>query len=89
MEIEESGRLIDVYNRIGNTMAITSEGIGDGLSRSANALAQANNTLEESVALISATNKTLQNPEVAGRGWRTISMRIRCKFMLKYTEMCV
>ena len=89
MGIEESGRLIDVYNRIGNTMAITSEGIGVGLARSANALAQANNTLEESVALISATNKTLQNPEVAGRGWRTISMRIRGKFMLKYTEMCV
>ena len=77
LEIDESGRLIDVFNRIGNTMAITSEGIGEGLARSANALAQANNSLEESVALISATNKTLQNPEVAGRGWRTISMRLR------------
>ena len=37
----------------------------------------ANNTLEETIALITAGNAVMQDPERVGNGLKTISMRIR------------
>lgn len=60
-----------------NNFAISSEGIGEALQRSAAALAQANNDLDQSIALIVAANNVVQNPEAVGTALRTVSMRIR------------
>ena len=48
--------IIDKFNEIGNNFAISSGGIGEALKRSASSLMSANNTLDESVALITAAN---------------------------------
>lgn len=69
--------IIDKFNAIGNSQPISSGGIGDALTRSASALAAANNTLDESIALITASNTVVQNPEVVGTALKTMSMRIR------------
>ena len=49
-----------------NNFAITSAGIGDALQRSASALYSAGNTIDESVALVTAANSVIQNPEQVG-----------------------
>ena len=49
-----------------NNFAITSAGIGDALQRSASALYEAGNTIDESVALVTAANSVIQNPEQVG-----------------------
>ena len=49
-----------------NNFAITSAGIGEAMQRSASALYEAGNTFEESVALITAANSVIQNPEQVG-----------------------
>ena len=63
-------------NRL-NNFAISSGGIGEALERSASALDAANNTLDESIALITAANTVVQDPEVVGTAFKTISMRMK------------
>lgn len=48
--------IIDKFNEIGNNFAISSGGIGEALERSASSLMAANNTIDESIALITAAN---------------------------------
>ena len=69
--------IVDKFNEIGNNFAISSGGIGEALERSASSLDAANNTLDESIALITAANTVVQNPEQVGTAFKTISMRIR------------
>lgn len=81
IQVDEEGRnvrkIVDLYNEVGNKYAISSEGIGSALQRSASSLASAGNTIEESVALITAANTVIQNPERVGNGLKTVAMRIR------------
>lgn len=58
--------VVDKFNEVGNNFAISSAGIGDALVRSAAALSAANNSLDESIALVTATNKVVQDPEKVG-----------------------
>ncbi len=69
--------IVDKFNEVSNNFAISSGGIGEALQRSASSLAAANNTLDESIALITAANEVTQNPEKVGNAMKTISMRIR------------
>lgn len=69
--------IIDKFNEIGNNFAISSGGIGEALERSASSLMAANNTIDESIALITSANQVVQNPESVGNALKTISMRIR------------
>ena len=50
-----------------NNEAISSAGIGDALQRSAASFNAANTSLEQSVALVTATNSVLQDPEKVGK----------------------
>ena len=72
--------IIDKFNEIGNNFAISSGGIGEALERSASSLATANGTLDESIALITAANTVVQNPEKVGKiAMPTIKMAISVK----------
>lgn len=46
--------IVDKFNEVSNNFSISSGGIGEALTRSASSLATANNTLDESIALITA-----------------------------------
>lgn len=74
---EDSMRVVDVLNEIGNNFAISSDGIATALQDSASALMAAGNNLEQSVAMVAAANKVLQDPNSVGSALRTISLRIR------------
>lgn len=69
--------IVDKFNEVGNNYAISSVGIGDALQRSAAAMAAANNTLDETIALITAANTIVQNPESVGTTLKTVSMFLR------------
>lgn len=69
--------IIDKFNEIGNKFAISSGGIGEALKRSASSLDAANNSIDESIALITAANTVVQDPDRVGNAFKTISMRIR------------
>lgn len=69
--------IIDKFNEVGNNYAISSGGIGEALERSASSMAAANNTLDETIALITAANTVVQDPDSIGTAFKTISMRIR------------
>lgn len=69
--------IIDKFNEVSNNFAISSGGIGEAMQRSASSLRAANNTIDESIALITAANTVVQDPTVIGTSFKTISMRIR------------
>jgi hypothetical protein len=64
--------IIDKFNEIGNNFAISSGGIGEALERSASSLMAANNTIDESIALITAANTVVQDPATVGKGYADI-----------------
>ena len=70
--------IIDKFNEVGNNFAISSGGIGEALTRSASSLAAANNTLDESIALITAANTVVQNPEQVGTAFKTKFLNCLC-----------
>ena len=69
--------IVDKFNEVGNNFAITSAGIGVAMQKSAAAMASANNTIDETIALITAANTIVQNPEVVGTTMKTVSMYLR------------
>jgi DNA repair exonuclease SbcCD ATPase subunit len=60
-----------------NNFAISSDGIAEGLKRSASTLVAAGNSLEQSIAMFAAGNKVAQDPEALGNALKVLSMRIR------------
>jgi TP901 family phage tail tape measure protein len=64
-------------NAIGNKYAIDSEGIADGLQNASAALKVAGNDLNETIALITATNKIYQDPSESSNMLKVASMRLR------------
>lgn len=69
--------IVDKFNEVGNKFAISSTGIGDAMQRSAAAMRAANNSLEQTIALITAANEVVQNPETVGTTLKTVSMYLR------------
>lgn len=74
---EDAMFIVDKFNEVGNNFAISSKGVGDALLRSASALAAGNNTLDESIALITAANSTVQDADKVGTTLKTVSMFLR------------
>lgn len=66
-EITDTMQIVDKFNEVGNNFAISSGGIGEALQRSASALAAANNSLDQSIALITAANTVVQDPDAVGK----------------------
>ena len=60
-----------------NNYAVSSDGIATALQDSASALMTANNSYEETVAMIAAGNRVVQDPSALGGGLRTIALRLR------------
>lgn len=58
--------IVDRFNEVGNNFAISSSGIGEALLRSAAAMHSAGNTIDETIALATAANTIVQNPETVG-----------------------
>lgn len=77
IEANDAMSIVDRFNEVGNNFAISSTGIGEAMQRSASALYEAGNTIDESIALITAANSVIQNPEQVGTALKTLSLRLR------------
>ena len=78
IEVEDvERRIMDNINRIGNTAATDNAEIVDMLTRSSAAMAVANNTLEETIALETSAVEITRSAETTGTAFKTLSMRIR------------
>lgn len=77
VEVENSMTLVDKMNLVGNNYAISTDGIATALQTSASALVAAGNDFDKSVALVTAANAVVQDPNQVGRGIRTIALRLR------------
>lgn len=62
---------------VGNNFPISVSQIAEGMTNASSTLNAAGNTFEQSVALLTAANVTLQNAAKASTGLRTIAARIR------------
>lgn len=66
VEASNAMSIADKFNAVGNSFAISAKGIGDAMLRSASALKAAGNDIDESIALITAANNVVQDPEKVG-----------------------
>jgi len=59
IEAKDAMGIVDRFNEVGNSFAISSTGIGEAMQRSASALYEAGNTIDESIALITGANSVV------------------------------
>lgn len=67
IEANKAMSVIDKFNEVANNFPINSAGIGEALQRSAASFNAANTDLSESIALITATNAVVQDPDKVGK----------------------
>lgn len=68
---------MDRLVKTGNNFPISVDQIAEGMTNASSALAAAGNSFEQSVALLTAANTTVQNASKASTALRTISARLR------------
>lgn len=77
MEAEEAAKVTDILNAVSAKEAITSGGLSKALIVGSSSMATYNNTIEDTVSLITAGVTTMQNREAqVARGLNTIASRI-------------
>lgn len=77
IESSKSITIVDALNELGNNFATSAGELGEGLTKSASALQVANNSFEQSIALLTGGSEITQNANEMGSALKVISMRIR------------
>lgn len=75
LEVDEVRGAIDSINQVGNEFAISQQDIAEILMRSSSAMNEANNSLEQTIALAVGSQEIVQNSRMVGTTLRTVSMR--------------
>ena len=68
---------MDKIIRVGNNYAISVSQLSEGINNAGSMLAVAGNSFDQSLALLTASNTTIQNISKASTGLRTLAARIR------------
>lgn len=76
IEASDSMRIIDMYNILGNEMAVSSRDIGEGVRNAASALAMQGNTIEQVVAMLAGGGEITQNVGELGNMLKVASLRL-------------
>ena len=76
-DVDDIESIMDKLVITGNNFPISVSQIAEGMTNASSALAAAGNTFEQSVALLTAANTTIQNAAKASTGLRTIAARLR------------
>lgn len=69
--------VMDKMVKVGNNFPISVSQIAEGMNNASSALAAAGNNFDQSVALLTAANTTIQNAAKSSTGLRTIAARLR------------
>lgn len=76
MSADSAKQIGDIINEVGDTSPIDQSGLIEGLERASAVLHETNNSLAESVGLITATTSVTQDATSAGTAWRTVALRL-------------
>lgn len=74
---DAAAEITDKLVYVGNKFASSASGMGQGITAAGAALVAANNSLDESLAMITAGTTILQNEDETANALRTISLRLR------------
>ena len=77
IDINNIESVMDKLVTVGNNFPISVSQIAVGMNNASSSLAAAGNTFEQSVALLTAANTTIQDAAKASTGLRTITARLR------------
>lgn len=77
IEATDSISIIDKLNALGNQYAVSSADLGTGLSNSASSLALAGNSIDQTLAMITAMSEVTQDASESGNAIKILSMRLR------------
>lgn len=77
IDVSNAESVMDRLVAVGNGFPISVEQIAAGMTNASSALAAAGNRFDESVALLTAANTTIQNASKSSTGLRTIAARLR------------
>ena len=75
LEASQTMDVVDKLDKLNNEYAVSAAGLGDGLERSASAMAMTGNSLEETLAMLTGAGEIVQNLENTGNALRVISLR--------------
>ena len=76
IDVDEIESVMDKLVTTGNNFPISVSQIAEGMNNASSVLASTGNTFEQSVALLTAANTTIQNASKASTGLRTLAARI-------------
>ena len=74
---ERAIAIADKINNISNNYSIDAEGLANALRECSAVMAEGNTTLDQSAALISAGNRTYQDPTYLGNSLKILTLRLR------------
>ena len=77
IEAQNSIDVVDKLNALGNKYATSSADLGEGLKKSASALALAGNDINQSLAMITGGTEITQDASEMGNAIKVLSMRLR------------
>lgn len=77
LEASQTMDVVDKLDKLNNEYAVSAAGLGEGLERSASAMAMSGNTLEETLAMLTGAGEITQNLENTGNGIKILSLRLR------------
>ena len=77
IEASDSITIVDKLNKLGNEYATSAAALGDGLSRSASAMATAGTNIDKTLAMLTGGTEITQNASEFGNFLKIGSMRIR------------
>lgn len=75
LEASQTMDVVDKLDKLNNEYAVSAAGLGEGLERSASAMAMTGNSLEETLAMLTGAGEITQNLENTGNALRVISLR--------------
>lgn len=77
IEASDAITIVDRLNALGNTYATSASALGNGLTNAASSLALAGNSIDETLAMITAMTEITQDASESGNALKILSMRLR------------
>ena len=77
IEASDSISIVDKLNEVSNNYSVSASDLGTGLKNSASALNLAGNSIDQTIAMITAMNSVVQDASESGNALKVLSMRLR------------
>lgn len=77
LNADETGKIVDSFNEVGNRFAVSAKQLGEGLNSSASTLYMSGNTIDESIAMLTAMTEVTQDASSAGAALKIFALRVR------------